>query len=230
MSELLPPTVHGYLDDLVTAEVYDPIVVELERRAEATGRPIPGRAVGRHLEVVLSSADIVEVAHLDAGFGALTYWLARAVGAQGVVHTIGTDPADAAIAEDVLRRAGTFARTRPVPADGRSILETLRAVADGAALGAVVGDVALDADTTDTTDTTHGPASLWQAAADRIRIGGLLVVLGVLRGADGTTPVPTHDHVVREVVNDPRFVTTIAPLRDGVLVARRIPDEDITLY
>lgn len=223
MTSLLPPHVHGLLDDLVTAEVYDPLVVEIERRAEAANRPIPGRAVGRHLEVLLTTAGITDVIEFDAGFGALTYWLARAVGPEGQVQAQVADAEDARVAEDLLRRAGTFGRVQILhaTADAPEVLAGSGAdTSAGEGAGAVVGDVAVG--------QPHA-AHWWQQAADRVRVGGLLILLGALRD-DGDGNGAAVGPIVREVVNDPRFVTTLTPLRDGVLVARRIPDEAITLY
>ena len=44
------PTVHRYLTELATTQHADPVLNEMEARAEAQGFPIVGRAVGRLLE------------------------------------------------------------------------------------------------------------------------------------------------------------------------------------
>jgi caffeoyl-CoA O-methyltransferase len=241
---LLPRAVDGYLDDLVTAQLYDPVLVDLERRAEALDLPTRGRAVGRHLEVVLQLAGARRVLELGAGFGETTYWLARAVGEDGEVVAVIDDPEDAAVAESMLRRAGLFERVTIVIAEPRGALAGIAGKVD-AVVGAVDAgdgpaldagdpgdDPALDAgDPGDdaTLDAGDPAAQLWVDAADRVEVGGVLALLDVLRAGQVArlpgAPVPSEvDRVVaisREVVNDPRFDSTITPLRDGIQLAHR---------
>ncbi len=231
MDPLLPRAVDGYLDDLVTAQLYDPVLVDLERRAEALDLPTRGRAVGRHLEIVLKLAGARRVVQLAAGFGETTYWLARAVGDDGEVIATIEDPDDAGVAESMLRRAGLFDRVTILPLAPGAALATVTGdvdavvgPVDAGAGGAWAGGVSRDGD-----DADDPAARLWIEAADRVAVGGILALLDVLRGGDvargpGALDSPALDRVIaisREVVNDPRYDSTITPLRDGIQLARR---------
>jgi predicted O-methyltransferase YrrM len=226
---LLPRAVDGYLDDLVTAQLYDPVLVDLERRAEALALPTRGRAVGRHLEIVLKLAGARRVVELGADFGEMTYWLARAVGDEGEVIAVIADPDDAAVAESMLRRAGLFERVTILSTAPGAALATIDGAID-AVIGAVdTGAVETDAGTIVAGAADDPAARLWIEAADRVAVGGILALLDVLRAGDvargpGADVSPEVDRVIaisREVVNDPRYDSTITPLRDGIQLAHR---------
>ncbi len=78
----------------------------------------------------------------------------------------------------------------------------------------------------------HGYPAAWRAASDRIRPGGLYVCDNVLwygrvavddpddaPAATTTEAVLEHNRLIAE---DERYLSTIVPTRDGVLVAIRI--------
>jgi predicted O-methyltransferase YrrM len=75
----------------------------------------------------------------------------------------------------------------------------------------------------------HGYPDAWRAARERVRVGGLYICDNTLWYGrvppDGEPPDDVTD-AIREhnasVAADERYVTTILPIRDGVLVATRI--------
>jgi caffeoyl-CoA O-methyltransferase len=214
---LLPREVDGYLTDLAAAQVRDAVLDDMERRAREHGFPIVGRAVGRFLEVQARAIGARRVVELGSGYGYSAYWFARAVGTDGEVVCTDADPANAERAEAYLRRARLWDRVRYHVGDAIE------------GLAAVVGDldvVYCDID-------KHGYPDAWAAASDRLRVGGLFLCDNVLW--DGRVaglprePAPARDAVTgdivamtRAVLDDERFVTTLAPIRDGVLVALRV--------
>jgi caffeoyl-CoA O-methyltransferase len=214
---LLPREVSGYLADLAIAQVRDAVLDDMERRAAEQRFPIVGRAVGRFLEVQARAIGARRVVELGSGYGYSSYWFARAVGADGEVVCTDADPANAELAERYLRRARLWDRVRYHVGDA---LQGLAAV-DGE-VDVVYCDVDKD-----------GYPAAWEAAAERLRVGGLFLCDNVLW--DGRVaglprePAPARDAVTgdivamtRAVIDDERFATTLAPIRDGILVALRV--------
>jgi caffeoyl-CoA O-methyltransferase len=221
---LLPREVDGYLTDLARAQVRDAVLDDMERRADEHGFPIVGRAVGRFLELQARAIGARRVVELGSGYGYSGYFFARAVravvgdgGEAGEVVCTDVDPDRARLAESYLRRAGLWDQVRFQVGDA---LETLATV-DGD-LDVVFCDLPKD----------RYPEA-WRAAAERLRVGGLFLCDNTLW--DGRVaglpvePVPSRDAVTadvvamtRSVLDDERFVTSLVPIRDGVLVALRV--------
>ncbi len=243
MQSLLPIEVDAHLTELAKAGHVDPVLDEMERRAEAQGFPIVGRVVGRFLELQARMIGARRVVELGSGYGYSAYWFSRAVGEDGEVVCTDSDPDNARLAEGYLRRAG---RWDPVRYHVGDALEGLAAV-DGE-VDVIYCDIDKD-----------GYPAAWAAAAERLRVGGLFLcdnvlwdgrVAGLRRGAsdggsaggedrapDGATAggegrAPGADPrdavtgaivaMTREVAQDPRYVSAINPIRDGVLVALRV--------
>jgi caffeoyl-CoA O-methyltransferase len=208
--------VMDYLTDLATAQYHDPVLGDMEARAAAHGFPIVGRAAGRYLELAARMVGARRVCELGSGYGYSAYWFARAVGPDGEVVATDGSPDNAALAEDYLRRAGLWGPVRWHTGDA---LEGLAAT-DGD-FDVVYCDVDKD-----------GYPDCWRAAADRIRVGGLwicdnvlwdgLVATGAERGdvpPGWTAAIQQHNRLVAE---DPRYVSSIVPIRDGLMTALRV--------
>jgi len=73
----------------------------------------------------------------------------------------------------------------------------------------------------------HGYPDAWRAACDRVRVGGLYVCDNVLWSGrvlddapdEWTRAILEHNALIAE---DERYVSTIVPTRDGVMVAVRL--------
>ncbi len=222
MDPLLPVEIDGYLDDVAAVEEHDPVLTEMERRASASSFPIVGRAAGRFLELITGLAGARHVVELGSGFGYSAYWFSRAVGPHGSVLCTDRSAENARLAEDYLRRAG---RWEPVT------------YAVGDALEVFAGhEGPLDVVFCDIGKAEYPQA--WRAAAERLDVGGVFIADNVLwygrvaglAPADQDPDVAAAQAAVtdavremtREVAEDPRYVSTIAPIRDGVLVAHRV--------
>ena len=227
MQSLLPPEIDAHLTELVKAQHLDPVLDDMERRADAHGFPIVGRAVGRFLELQARSIGARRVVELGSGFGYSAYWFAGAVGSDGEVVCTDTDPANAALAEAYLRRADRWAPVRYLVGDALEGLDTVEGEVD-----VVYCDIDKD-----------GYPAAWAAAAERLRVGGMFLCDNVLWDGrvagltaptgpgtpTGPAPDPGRDAVTaaivamtREVAQDPRYISAINPVRDGVLVALRV--------
>lgn len=213
----------GFLDDrigdyitaLTARSLDDPVLDEMEARAAREGFPIVGRAVGRLLEVAARAVGARRVVELGSGFGYSAYFFARAVGPTGEVVCTDASADHARDAERYLSRAGLWHRVRFRVGDA---LEGL--AAEEGEFDVVYCDVDKD-----------GYPDCWRAARERIRVGGLYLCDNVLwdgrvvtgedrPGLEGwTAAIATHNELV---FSDDRYVSTIVPIRDGVLVALRV--------
>ena len=207
--------VEEYLTRLAEVEHDDPVLVDMEARAEENGFPIVGRATGRYLELAARSIGARRIMELGSGYGYSAYWFARAVGADGEVICTDGDPDNARHAEAYLRKAGLWDRVRYRVGDALT------------GLAEETGDfdiVYCDVD-------KLGYPDCWRAARERIRVGGLWLCDNVIWSghvATGTDRerLPGWTAAIREhnrlVAEDDRFVGSIVPIRDGVMAALRV--------
>jgi caffeoyl-CoA O-methyltransferase len=162
------------------------------------------------LEVLARSAAARRVVELGSGYGYSAYWFARAVGRGGEVHCTDGDPKNGEAAERYLARAGLWDRMTYHVGDAVESLASIQGEFD-----IVYDDI----------DKEGYPAA-WLAAHDRIRVGGLYICDNVLwygrvvddQPDERTAAILEHNRLIAE---DERYVSTIVPTRDGVMVAVR---------
>lgn len=192
----------------------EPVLLEMEAEAVKTGFPIVGRMVGVVLELLARSNGARRVFELGSGFGYSAYWFSRAIGPEGDLHLTDRDPENERKAKDYLGRAGLDGPTRFHVGDSIDSLNSTEGDFD-----VVFCDM----------DKGAYPAA-WQAARKRIRPGGLYLcdnTLGWGKASVVTSEGSPQEWIqaVREhnrtVTSDEEFLTTILPIRDGVMVARR---------
>ena len=207
--------VEQYLTGLAGAEHDDPVLREMEARAEAHEFPIVGRATGLFLELMARAIGARRIMELGSGYGYSAYWFARAAGPEGSVVCTDADPGNAALAEEYLGRAGVWDRVRYRVGD---------ALAGFAAEPGEFDLVYCDVD-------KLGYPECWLAARDRIRVGGLWLCDNVLWSGHVATAtdrdgLPGWTAAIREhndlVAGDSRYVGSIVPIRDGVMTALRV--------
>ena len=207
--------VAGYLTELAERQHGDAVLREMEAYAQEHGFPIVGRAVGRFLELTARSVQARRVMELGSGYGYSAYWFANAVGADGEVVCTDADQQNAGLAQRHLTAAGVWDRVRFHVGDALDVLGSHTGVFD-----VVYCDV-----------DKYGYPDCWRAARERVRLGGLYVCDNVLWGgrvASGrdregfegwTSAIQEHN---RLVADDERYVSSIVPIRDGVLIALRV--------
>jgi predicted O-methyltransferase YrrM len=208
--EIVNPQVEAYMRTLL--DRYDePVLLEMEAEGRERGFPIIGRLCGILLELSARSIGATRVFELGSGFGYSAYWFARAVGPDGEVHCTDGDPANEPRAMAYLDRAGLGDRIRWHVGDA---LESFRGV--GGEFDVVFSDI-----------DKRGYPDAWRESRERIRIGGLYVcdnTIGYGGGTvldDGAGPDAIREHN-RLIAEDGRYVSTIVPTREGVLVALRV--------
>ena len=208
--DIVNPDIETYMAGL-QARHDEPVLLEMEADGKERDFPIVGRNVGVTLEVLARSIGARRVMELGSGFGYSAYWFARAVGPDGEVHCTDGDPGNAASAEAYLSRAELWDRVTYHVGDA---VEQMAGI-DGA-FDIVYDDI-----------DKHGYPDAWTAARDRIRVGGLYVCDNVLWSGRVLDDDPDRDTAAivehnRLIAQDERFVSTIVPTRDGVLVALRV--------
>lgn len=189
----------------------DPILAEMHALAAEHKFPIVGPEVGRLLFQLATLKGAKRVFELGSGFGYSTLWFARAVGEEGRVYHTDGDRENTARARDFLDRAGLLKRVVFTTGDARDILPATPGVFD-----IVFMDI----------DKEQYPDG-YRLFADRIKPGGLAIVDNLVwsgRVAAGDDDPATQG--AREYIdlmwNDPRYLSSLMPVRDGVGVSLRV--------
>jgi predicted O-methyltransferase YrrM len=214
--DIVDPRIEAYMGSLL-ARHDEPTLLEMEAEAQEQGFPIVGRLVGVTLELLARSVGARRIFELGSGFGYSAYWFSRAVRVDGEVHCTDGDPANEDRALGYLGRAGLAEPVRWHVGDAVTHLE------------AVDGEFDVVYDDVD----KEGYPDAWRAARERVRVGGLYVCDNVLwygrvtgaepleREWERTTTEAVLEHN-RLIAEDERYLSSIVPTRDGVMVALRV--------
>jgi predicted O-methyltransferase YrrM len=211
MIPIVDERIERYLGELNRSR--DPILLEMEARAEKERFPIIGPQVGRlclQLALAVGARDVFE---MGSGFGYSTWFFARAVGAEGrVVHTDGS-AARSDEARGYLGRAGLDRQVRFEVGDALEILKDYPGPFDV---------IFIDVD-------KEGYPEALELARSRVRPGGLILTDNVLWSGRPLAPVAEQDESTRGVsrYNEVAFssddlLTTIVPIRDGLAVSLKL--------
>jgi len=207
---IVEPAIEAYLHDVQPAP--DAVLLEMEKAGNERGFPIIGPLVGRLCEQLARAIGAAKVFEMGSGFGYSTAWFARAVGPGGrVVHTDG-DPKKSQEAKEWLQKAKLADRVEFKVGDARELLEQASGPFDV---------VFIDIDKEQYPDA-------FLLAREKVRVGGLIVTDNTLW--DGKVANRrVHDKATKGVreytqlaLEEPGFLTTILPLRDGVAVSLRL--------
>jgi predicted O-methyltransferase YrrM len=212
--DIVDPRIETYMQDRLR-RFDEPVLLEMEAYGKEHNFPLVGRNVGVTLEVLARAVGARRIMELGSGYGYSGYWHARAAGPDGEVHLTDGDPANAERGRAYLERAGLADRIEYHVGDAVTEMGKLDGEFD-----VVFCDIDKD-----------GYPDAWRAASERIRVGGLYVCDNVLwygrvavedpedARPHFTEAVLEHNRLIAE---DERYVSTIVPTRDGVLVAIRV--------
>ncbi|MCI0637099.1 MAG: O-methyltransferase [Actinobacteria bacterium] len=212
--DIVNPQVEDYMRSLL-ARYDEPVLLEMEAEGAERNFPIIGRLVGVTVELLARSVGAKRVFELGSGYGYSAYWFSRAVGPGGEVHCTDGDPANESKAIGYLGRAGLGEPIRWHVGDAVTSLSAVEGEFD-----VVYDDIDKD-----------GYPDAWRAARERIRVGGLYLCDNVLwsgrvAAPDPEDPRPLYTAAVLEhnrlIAEDERYVSSIVPTRDGVMVALRV--------
>jgi len=214
--DIVHPEVERYLLDLASSDD-EPILLEMEQLAERDGFPIVGRLCGRTIELLARAIGARRIFELGSGFGYSAFWFARAAGSSGEIHLTDLDPENERKALDFLGRAEV----------GASVTFHVASALDAFA------DVSGDFDIVYCDIDKDGYPGAWEAARDRVRVGGMFICdnmlwSGRVTGSPGAPEdvrdgwTEAIDRTNRAIEADARYRQVIVPLRDGLIVALRI--------
>lgn len=205
------PQLPAYLESLVPKR--DPIMEEMEAYAHEVRFPIIGIPGGYFLYQIARMLKATQIFELGSGFGYSTAWFAKAVqeNGGGVVHHVVWDEELSQKARGYLGRLG-FGNI--VQYHVGEAVETLKQTEGRFDL--MFNDI-----------DKHGyPASL-PVIKDKLRSGGVLLIdnmlwHGAIFNAEDHSPDNEGvNEVTRMLVADPEFISTLIPLRDGIIMAYR---------
>ncbi|HJS47128.1 MAG TPA: O-methyltransferase [Gemmatimonadales bacterium] len=208
--EPIAPAVAAWLDGLVPPR--PPGMVEMEAVAARTGFPILGPACGHLCYLMARLAGARSVFELGSGFGYSTAWFARAVTENGggvVHHTVW----DKALSD---RARGHLGELGYGPVVRFHVGEAVQALRDA--------DGPFDVIFLDI-DKAGYPAAL-PVIRSRLRPGGLLLADNLIWSGrifdprDDSAETRAILDFTRAVTGDPAWSAAVAPIRDGLLVAR----------
>jgi predicted O-methyltransferase YrrM len=192
-----------------------PVLAAIEEAAEPNGIPIVDRIVGRALAAL--AADRHRIVEVGTAYGYSTLWMALAQPAGGTIVTIDPDSSRTDLARGWWRKAG-------VP-DEQVTIVTARAL-DALAADEPVLAGPFDLAFIDALKPEY-PAYL-EALVPRLAPGALVTADNVLQhgrvaashgDAEADGQVGAIRAFNRAVLGDPRFVATILPVGDGLLLA-----------
>jgi len=210
--DLLAPQVVAHLDRLVPPR--HPVLAEMEAEAAKTNFPIIGPACGQLCYLFTRATGARRVFELGSGFGYSTAWFARGVreNGGGTVHHVVWDDELSRRAREYLARLGLADQVQFHVGEAVAALREARGPFD-----VVFNDI----------DKQDYPASL-EVIETKLRPGGLLLVDNVLWSGRIFDPSDNSAATkgVREftdlIVQRPAWISSIIPIRDGMLAAYRV--------
>jgi caffeoyl-CoA O-methyltransferase len=207
---VLRPDVARWLRSL--AEIpRDPVLDEMHGLARERNFPIVGPEVGRLLWQVAFLCKAHRIFEMGSGFGYSTLWWARSLPEGGKVFHTDTDARNTEKAREFLRKAGVEERVEFRVGDAREILRDTPGEFD-----VIFCDI----------DKEQYPEA-YRIFRDRVRQGGAVVVDNLVwsgRPAAGDRGKSTEGvrEYIRLMWNDPHFLSSLLPVRDGVGLSIRI--------
>jgi predicted O-methyltransferase YrrM len=207
--EPLPDFLHAYLDGLVPPRPAELLAMEAHAREHRF--PIVGPAAGNLCYLIARLMGARRIFELGSGYGYSTAWFARAVQENGggvVFHVVWNDD----LSHRARRHLDALGLADVVEYRTGEAVEVLRATEGPFDL--IFNDI----------EKQGYPASL-PAISEKLRPGGILIVdnalwHGRVFDADDRSPATRG---VREITHllttDPRWLTTLTPIRDGLLIA-----------
>ena len=216
MGVIVPEAIERYLAGLNQA--HDPVLDEIARIGESRNLPLVDAEVGALLRVLATAIGAARILEIGTAIGYSGIWLAGALPTDGMLLTIEIDQDRAREARAHFDRAGLADRVNVLIGDAERLVAKVAGPFD-----LIFQD---------------GAKQLYSPLLDRLvsllRPGGLLVTDNVLwdgevvpgfvspprRQAADTAAIAEYN---RRLTSDPRLLTSIVPLRDGVAISVKRP-------
>ena len=211
---LLSRRVAAYMDELVPPRAAR--LAELEVEARRTGFPIIGPATGHLCYLLTRLSNARQVFELGSGFGYSTAWFARAVkeNGGGIVHHVVWDDRLSREARENLVALGLADVVQFHVGEAVATLQQAAGPFD-----VIFNDI----------DKQDYPKAL-DVITTKLRPGGLLLVDNMLWSGriferrDTSPATRGVRELTRRVQADPRWIGSVIPVRDGLLVAHRVEE------
>lgn len=208
-NELHAPQLMDYLDSLVPEREQE--LQSMEARAKETGFPIIGPAAGYFCYQLARIAGARRIFEMGSGFGYSTAWFARAVreNGSGEVHHVVWDEKLSREARKYLHNLGYSDLVHYHVGEAVQVLREATGPFD-----LIFNDI----------DKEGYPASL-PVIAGKLRPGGLLIIDNMLWSGrvfdaqDKSRSTEGIREATRLLSESNEWVTTLVPIRDGLLVA-----------
>jgi predicted O-methyltransferase YrrM len=221
MNEIpLPEVTEQFARTLAPAN--DPVIEEMDAKADREGFPTVGPAVGGWLRLVARMVDVDRVFEFGSGFGYSAYWMAPAVPDDGQIVLTEVDADELDEAREFLDRGGF--RDRAAFEHGDAI-ET-------------VGNYDGPFDVVLIDNEKHRYAAAFEAVREKVPVGGVVVadnmieagpldfeaVRALLAGDDIDANEASRGIAayLERVGEDSAFETGLLPLGEGVAVSVRV--------
>lgn len=204
--EIVTPAIEDYMKKVSPQE--DPILGEMEERAELEGFPIVGPLVGRILFQLVKLGGARRILELGSGFGYSAYWFALALGGSGEITLTELSEKNVSLAKDYFRRGKILSRVYFRQGEALEVLGKLDGDFD-----IIFNDVG-----------KYQYPEVFQRAVPFVRPGGLLISDNVLWQGQVLEPNPDEDtrgilEYTRLIFESPDFFSTILPVRDGISIS-----------
>ena len=213
--QIVNESVERYMRSLL-ARHDEPVLLEMEKLAAVKNFPIINRHVGVTVSILARSIGARRIFELGSGFGYSAYWFAKAAGPDGEVHCTDGDSANEKMARRFLTQANLWDRILFHVSDAVTALNNTTGQYD-----IVYNDI-----------DKHGYPDAWLASRDRVRPGGFYICDNVLWSGrvaetsgkddamvDWTNAIKEHNKMIAA---DEDYVSSILPIRDGVMLAYRL--------
>ncbi|RIK56068.1 MAG: O-methyltransferase [Chloroflexi bacterium] len=208
--DLLAPQVSSYLEELVPPR--HPELQKMEDYAAQHDFPIIGPVAGHLCYQLARLAGAQRVFELGSGYGYSTAWFARAVqeNGGGVVHHAVWDESLSAMARNHLAALGYDGLIRYHVGEAVAALQATDGPFD-----IIFNDINKDG----------YPASV-APIVEKLRPGGLLIVdntlwYGRIFDAGDQSPATQGVREVTRILNQDGWLSTLIPIRDGLIVAMK---------
>ena len=210
--EMMDPRLAAYADALVPERPAE--LREMEEEAKRTRFPIIGPAAGQLCYLVARMIGARKVFELGSGYGYSTAWFARAVAENGggtVDHVVW----DETLSERARRHLARLGHGDVVRYTVGEAVEALRKSEDGP-FDLIFNDI----------DKHAYPESL-TVIESRLRPGGVLIVDNMIwHGAvfdaeDRSRDTEGVREITRRLTTSPDWIASLAPLRDGLMLAMK---------
>lgn len=209
--DLIAPEVARHLEAIVPER--PDVFLEMEARPAESGFPIIGVAAGHFCYQLARLVGARRIFELGSGYGYSTAWFAKAVNENGggsVDHVVWDEDLSQQ-ARDYLGRLGVAETVRFTVGEAVAALRSAEGPFD-----LIFNDI----------DKTAYPESL-AVIEEKLRPGGILLTDNVLWSGpifddqDDTPGTTAIRDFVKMVTTSPKWIASIVPIRDGLLLAYR---------